>query len=483
VTRAHVLLLAATAGLVAANFARPEGAALLVVATAAAAVALARGASGLPFLVIGAAVLAWWWGGARLDAIDASPLAGRVGTADRAIVEVVAPARRGRFDIRVLARALRFGSLAPHEPVLLELPLGRAPPLGARLELIGTLAWPRESDDGFDERTWLRRRGVHVVLRADRWRRVGWRGGAAGIGDSLHRWLAARVGQDLRGERRSVVEGVVLGEDEGLSDELRQSFRASGLYHLLAVSGQNVALVAAGALMLAWLVGFPRVAGEVGALAAMGAYVAAVGSQPSVLRAGIAAALGSLAWLTARARDRWHALLLGAFALLAWNPYTVHDAGFQLSFAAVASIYTIAPRVRTWLDGYPVPPRVADVAAVSVACSLGTAPVAWLDFHAVPVWSVPANLVAAPAVVPLLGLALVTPAFGAASPGAGAIAATAAGWMAAYLAACARAFAAIPGAQIRSTRAAEIALACVLLAAAYAWRNAERAEVGLPAHR
>ena len=97
-----------------------------------------------------------------------------------------------------------------------------------------------------------------------------------------------------------MLEGVVLGDDSGISDGLRDRFRASGLYHLLAVSGQNVALVAGGSLLLGWVAGLPRLLNEVCALAAIVAYVLAVGAQPSVVRAGIAGALGSLAWLTAR---------------------------------------------------------------------------------------------------------------------------------------------------------------------------------------
>src|SRR4029077_17388176 len=106
-----------------------------------------------------------------------------------------------------------------------------------------------------------------------------------------------------------------------LKEQLHQDFRASGLYHLLAVSGQNVALVAGGALAAAWLLGIPRWVRGLAALASIAAYVLAVGSQPSVVRAGIAGALGSFAWLTARPKDRWYFLLLGALALLAWNPY------------------------------------------------------------------------------------------------------------------------------------------------------------------
>ena len=186
----------------------------------------------------------------------------------------------------------------------------------------------------------------------------------------------------------------MLGADEGLSQGLRDRFRASGLYHLLAVSGQNVALVAGGALLVAWLAGIPRLVGELGALAAIAAYVLAVGAQPSVVRAGIAGALGSIAWLLARERDRWWFLLVGAFVLLAWNPYTLLDAGFQLSFAAVVAIFTLAPRIGRALEGYPVHGKVAGFLAISTACGLATAPILWLQFHAVPLLAVPANALA-----------------------------------------------------------------------------------------
>jgi competence protein ComEC len=326
------------------------------------------------------------------------------------------------------------------------------------------------------ERAWLRRHGVHVVLRASAWRVVRRRGGVA---DRLHAWLARASTPGLTGERRAVLEGVVLGEDGGLSETLRQRFRASGLYHLLAVSGGNVIVVAAGASGLALLAGLSRYAAEALALAAIGAYVLAVGPQPSVIRAGIAGALVSLAWLTGREADRWHALLVAAVALLAWNPWTVLDPGFQLSFAAVVSIFVLVPRLRRGLEGYPLPGFVRECVAVSTACGVATAPIAWLHFHAIPVLAVPANAAAAPVVVPMLALALLA----AALPPLGPVLAQAAGWCAAYLAGCARLFGGLPGAQARSPAAAAALGSGVLLAAAYAWRRGERAEAGLPPAR
>jgi competence protein ComEC len=454
-----------------------------VLLAAAAAGAVLRPALRAPAVTVALLVAAWAWGGARLDAIDRSPLRPLAGTSELALVEVTAPPRSTRFSLRVTGRVLRFGRLRPHEPVLLELPLGRAPPLGARIRLVGELALPRGPANGFDEATWLRRHGIHVVLRGERWRDVGRRGGLSGLADRLHRALGSAAAIGLRDQRRALVEGVVLGEDQGLSDDVRTSFRISGLYHLLAVSGQNVALVAGGALLLAWALGVPRLLGEVSALAAMGAYVLAVGPQPSVLRAGIAGALGSLAWLAARARDRWHALIVAAFVLLAWSPYNLFDAGFQLSFAAVAAIFLLAPRLRRRLAGYPLPSALADVVAISTACGLATAPIAWLQFHAVPLLTVSANALAAPAVVPLLGLAFATAGLAAWAPSAATLVAHANGWVAAYLMACARAVAAVPGAQIRSGRVLAVGLVGALLVAAYAWRGGERPPARLPPRR
>ena len=342
-------------------------------------------------------------GGARLERAGARGSA----TAERAVVQTGTGAAGAIRDARPCARRA-LGPLRPHEPVLLELPPGRAPPQGARLSVLGELRQPRGPSNGFDERAWLRHHGVQVVLRGETWRVVGRRGGLGGVADRLHGWLARDGAPGLGGERKAVLEGIVLGEDQGLSDTLKQRFRASGLYHLLAVSGSNVAVVAGGALGLLFLIGVSRRWAEAGAIAAIGGYVLAVGPQPSVIRAGIVGVLGSLAWLFGRQRDAWHALLLAAAGLLAWNPYLLLDAGFQLSFAAVLSIFLVAPRIRRVLDGYPLPSWCRTAVAVSAACGLGTAPVSWFQFHQIPLLTVPANAAAAPAVAPMLGLALVS---------------------------------------------------------------------------
>jgi competence protein ComEC len=473
----QLLGLALALGLAAANAGRVTTFVLLFAACCAGALAWCVQASEIRFacLALSLALVGWWWGSLRLDTLDSSPLDSRLNTSERSRLVVTGPARVTRYDIRVPAVVTRFGTLALHEPVLMKLPRGRAPPQGAVIETIIEVTEPRGgSKNGFDERMWLRRHGVHVIARSYAWQLVGHRGGVGGIADAIRRRLRHSVARGLHGSRAGVVEGVVLGEDSGLSDELRRRFRAAGLYHLLAVSGQNVALVAVSVLVLGWLVGVPRLISEIGALAAIGGYVLAVGAQPSVVRAGIAGALGSLAWLSARAADRWHLLLVGAIVLLAWNPYTLLDAGFQFSFAAVLAIFLLVPRFELFLEGYPLGSRLRLVVAVSAACGLATAPIAWLQFHSIQLLTVPANAIAAPVVAPLLGLALASAAVAPLSPGAAAALAWLNGWCAAYLVTVARVIGGLPFAQVTSTRSLLLLLAGGLLGAAYAlprWRR------------
>jgi competence protein ComEC len=480
----HALVGALCLGFALANLARPAAAPAFGSAAALAVVGLAASNSRFRVATVAAAVVAvaWGWGAVRLAQLDRSVLVSRIGTAEWAVVEVEEPPRLGTFDQRMKALVLRWGTLRTHEPVLLELPLGRSPPQGARLRLLGELKAPPGPSNGFDEAKWLRRQGIHAILRGQSYRLVGQRGGVSGVGDRVGRWLSADTTPGLKGERREVIEAIVLGRTSSVDQSLLDDFRATGLYHCLAVDGLKVAAVGGGAAAIVLLLGLGIYFAQTAALLAVAAYALAVGLHPSVVRAALAAGLGSLAWLAGRERDRWQALLVGAAVLLGWNPYLLFDAGFQLSFAAVASIFVVTPRVVRALEGYPVSHGLAQLIGVSTACGLATAPVTWFQFHQISLVTVPANVVAVPLVVEVLCLALLTAVVAPVAPPAAAAMAQLNGWGAWFVAGCARVFARIPGAQITSPRAAAALGLGAVGAAAYAWQRGERtrAEAGLP---
>ena len=319
----HAFVGALCLGFALANVARPGMVSTLGAAAALAALGLAAPGSRLRAAALASAVVvvAWGWGSMRLTQLDHSVLASRIGTAEWAVVEVEEPPRPGSFDQRMKALVLRWGTLRVREPVLLQLPLGRSPPQGARLRLLGELKAPPGPSNGFDEATWLRRQGIHAVLHAQSFRVVGRRGGVSGIGDRVGRWLSGDTTPGLSGTRADVIEAIVLGRTSGVDQGLLADFRATGLYHCLAVDGLKVAAVGGGAAAVVLLLGLGIYVAQLAALATVAAYALAVGLHPSVVRAAIAACLGSLAWLAGRERDRWQALLVGAAVLLGWNPY------------------------------------------------------------------------------------------------------------------------------------------------------------------
>lgn len=465
----------ACAGLAGSNLVAAEGVVLAVMALVALA-GVGLLADEARVVAIGAvlAVAGLAWGSLRLEAMGESALAAEIGATAPAELVVTGPARRTTWAVRVPAEVRAFRGRRLRERVLLLLPVGRSPPRGAVLETVVRVREPREADAGFDERAWLARQGIHVVLRGGAWRQVGSRGGVAGAGDVVRDRVEHAVGRGVGGVRRALVLGVVLGEDEGLPEKVRDDFRASGLSHLLAVSGQNVAFLAIGVLGLGWLLRLPRVMRELITLAAIAGYVLAVGWQPSVVRAGVAGTLASLAWLVARPRDRWHFLTLGALILLVWAPTALLEPGFQLSFAAVAAIFLGVPRVGGWLEGYPVPRRVGEVLAIAVVCGIATAPIVLFHFGQAPVYTVLANALAAPAMPAVLGLGLLAGAAEPVAPGAATALAWLAGWAAAWLELVARVVASLPGAQIGS----RAALIVVILAVA-AWIAARRSRAFL----
>ena len=349
-------------------------------------------------LAVACAIVGAAWSVHGIAARAADPLRARIGHVERARLVIEGQPRPGPFGSSAIAR------LDGHP---IELRSAGTLQQGAIVEVSGRLAPVPPSPEGFDRRTWLARQGVHETLAARSLAVLGRRGGIQGVLDRLRHGARAALQAGGDDESSRIATGVALGGTATLDDSTVEAFRASGLAHLLAVSGGNVVLLVAAVLGLAWLARVPRPLAHGCAIPAVIAYAAIVGGGPSVVRAAATGALASLAWLVGSARDPWHLLALAAAAVLALDPWAIAGPGFQLSFVAVAAIHGLAPPIRRWLEGTVVPLRLCSPLAISVACTLATAPVALVHFGRTSlVASLPANLLALPAVAPLLWLAL-----------------------------------------------------------------------------
>ena len=195
----------------------------------------------------------------------------------------------------------------------------------------------------------------------------------------------------LSPSRRALFAGMVLGDDRNQDPAEVEDFRAAGLTHLVAVSGQNVAFaMALAGPLLRRLSLRSRLAGAAVVLALFGT---ATRWEPSVTRAIAMAVVVAVASTLGRPATTVRVLAIATATLVLIDPLLVSSVGFQLSVAACAGIAVLAPR----LSG-----RVAPPFAVTLAAQAGVAPILLPVFGPIPVASVPANALAAPVAAPLM---------------------------------------------------------------------------------
>ena len=226
----------------------------------------------------------------------------------------------------------------------------------------------------------------------------------------------AALDRGMPAREAALARGFVLGEDERVDAATTEDFRRSGLAHLLAVSGQNVALLGLLAMPLLAALGMPLRTRLVWVLGLIAIYVPLAGSGPSIQRAAIMGALSLLALLAGRRSSRFYALAVAALVLLALEPRIAADVGWQLSFAAVLGILLLAGRLRATIAaaigsrGWRRP--LAEGAAMTIAATLATAPLIAFHFEALSTTTLLANLLALPAVAPAMWLGMLAAAAG-----------------------------------------------------------------------
>jgi len=262
---------------------------------------------------------------------------------------------------------------------------------GERVVLEGTVRPPAD-----EVRERLHRR--HVVGRLSVSAVGEWDPGPlpARIANGLRRTLSAGV-ESLPADRRTLFTGLVFGDDRGQAVEVADDFRAAGLTHLLAVSGQNVAFVLAVCAPLLRRLGLRTRFAAV--LAVIGLFGLVTRWEPSVMRAAAMAAVATTAVTLGRDASGVRRLALAVSAVILVDPFLVWSVGFQLSVGASAGILFLAAPLERALPG---PRWLAAGAAVTAAAQVGVAPVLIPTFGGLPLATFPANLLAAPVAGPVM---------------------------------------------------------------------------------
>jgi competence protein ComEC len=222
------------------------------------------------------------------------------------------------------------------------------------------------------------------------------------------------LGRGMPAREAELARGFVLGADERIDPRTEEDFRRSGLAHLLAVSGQNVTLLALLALPLLAAFGITLRERLLWILGLIAVYVALAGAEPSIQRAAVMGAAGLIATLSGRRTSRLFALAAALLVTLAIDPGIAADIGWQLSFAAVAGIFLLATPIRraiaAGIGGSGVGSALAEGIAVTAAATLATAPLIAFHFETLSTTTLAANLLAMPAVAPAMWLGMASAA-------------------------------------------------------------------------
>ncbi len=430
----------------------------LFVCVAVVAGLLVAAGGGRSHVAIGACaaiVLSGALGQARLNAIDADPLSvvpsnakvslrgyllqhpktGEIGTTMR--VSVYAPGNR-RQTIEVRTHVAPPAGVAIGDEIVAR---GRLSKVGLTARTPAARAYAR----------YLLRNGVRRRIRADAVIATGKnRGGVAGVVDAIRRRSERTLATGLEPEAAALLRGMVLGGDNGIPEQTTDAFRVAGLTHILAVSGQNVLLLIILVQAIAAAVGMGRTSRLVVPVCLICIYVPLCGAQASVVRAGTMGLVGLAAIMASRPSSRAYALLLGAIAVLAYNPRAVADVGAQLSFVAVLGIMAFTRPIARWLGRWPR--WAADAFAATTGATVATAPLMACHFGTFSVISLVANVVGEPLIGPIVWLGSLAAALGQLWPSAGALLNAPNEFFLGSLISLARVAAAVPGAQVAIPR-------------------------------
>ncbi|MBA2275151.1 MAG: ComEC/Rec2 family competence protein, partial [Chloroflexi bacterium] len=259
---------------------------------------------------------------------------------------------------------------------------------------------PAPSDEGFGG--FLARNGAVATVRLRSVETLPSSGPLAELED-LRRSGGEHLARALPAPQAGLAAGILIGLRDQVDRTVAAEFATSGLSHVVAISGWNIALV--GAVMVALLRWLPRRQRTIVVLLAIGTYTMLAGASPSVVRAAVMGAICLLARESGRRGGASGALGLAALGMIAADPAIVEDVGFRLSVAATAGLLAWGTPLSGWLrDRLPsrLPDWLVESLGVSLAAQAATLPLVLLHFGRVSLVSPLANLVVAPIVAPVM---------------------------------------------------------------------------------
>ena len=290
-----------------------------------------------------------------------------------------------------------------HGKLLAQLPRDTQISYGDTVTIRGRIEAPQafETDTGrlFDYPAYLRARHISAVTRyAELGEREAAGPSLSGALFSLKHLFTKSLERIFPEPSGSLLEGLLLGERRGLPKELTDAFVASGLIHVVVLSGYNISIVSEGVLRT--LSYFPRVIGVGAGGVVMLLFVVMVGAGATAVRALVMGLIAVLARYFGRSALALRSLGVAGAAMVLWNPSTLlFDPSFILSVLATFGLITLSPTVEAKLPRFFAKvPQIRSIAASTIAVQIFVLPALLYMTGVLSLFALPANILALPTV-------------------------------------------------------------------------------------
>ena len=282
------------------------------------------------------------------------------------------------------------------------------PILGQDVVLSGVAALPEHATNpgGFDAADYYKAKKIFMFLKDTSYVETGVKKSELlNTLQGIKERVASVYDQTFEPKAASVLSAMVLGDKRGLDRDTRNMYQLNGIAHILAISGLHIAIL--GMTLFEWLrkrTGSYRISGCV-AMIVVVFYGIMTGLSGSTSRAVIMMGFVMIGKAKGRSADLLTSAGIASIGMAVWNPYVIRDAGFQLSFAAVAGLAVIHP---VYVQTFGKKGKLRQAFGVSLSSSLATLPICVFYYYQFPLYGILLNLLVVPLVSCLLMSALVT---------------------------------------------------------------------------
>lgn len=221
---------------------------------------------------------------------------------------------------------------------------------------------------------------------------------------NIQKYIKDTINGTLTDEEGNLLLAILLGDKDKLSEDIQESFKTSNLSHMLAVSGAHVSYIILGLTYVLQNSIIGKKNGKIVCIFFLLVFMAITNFTPSVTRACIMAVLTLFSGIIYRKSDVYTNISVAALITLIFNPYSLLDLGFQLSYGGTIGIIIFIKRIQEKKSNSKVINYIKQMALVSIYANIIIIPIMMYHFNTVSFTFIISNIMASP----ILGIIVIT---------------------------------------------------------------------------